>query len=290
MCLDSCWEGRPAHAGARRARHCEKRWHWRAGSRHADENAQLRKAFAALAFFTEEQGLHRSLEIAADLNNIAKVSTLEHAVELKPSANSNAYREYLIKLATTCTEEDESHPNQIEQAALRYGPPQCSSMCHPGLRMVYAVCALHGTSPAAHMSILAVQELLLPVTRKSGAQIGRGWTSADAAEPAGLRRLVANAYLVHVTHLTTGMRIGAAAAEKLDLFPVSPLISSGLSRCQSSAIFEDSWGVRCSPLLRLRAASRKSYNPTGCMPRHAFPVCLRGECVTSFVPWPGSGA
>ena len=89
----------------------------------ADENAQLRKAFAALAFFTEEKGLHRSLEIAADLNNIAKMSTLEHAVELKPSANSNAYREYLIKLASTCTEEDESHPDQIEQAALRWALP-----------------------------------------------------------------------------------------------------------------------------------------------------------------------
>ena len=85
----------------------------------ADDNERLQKAFAALAFFTEERGLHRSLEIAADLNNIAKASTLEHAVELRPSANSNAYREYVMKLSTTCTEEDEDHVEQIEQAALR---------------------------------------------------------------------------------------------------------------------------------------------------------------------------
>ena len=35
-----------------------------------------------------------------------------------------------------------------------------------------------------------------------------------------LCRLLANAYLLHVTHLTTGMRVGAAAAEKLGLFKV----------------------------------------------------------------------
>ena len=40
-------------------------------------------------------------------------------MELRPSANSSAYREYLLKLATTCTEEDEDHVEQIEQAALR---------------------------------------------------------------------------------------------------------------------------------------------------------------------------
>ena len=74
-----------------------------------------------MGHFTEENGLHRSLEIAADLNNIAKTSTLEHAVVLKPSANSNAYREYLIRLVNTCTEEDESESEKIEEAALRCG-------------------------------------------------------------------------------------------------------------------------------------------------------------------------
>ena len=48
-------------------------------------------------------------------------------MELRPSANSNAYREYLLKLATTCTEEDEDHVEQIEQAALRCDTlPLCS--------------------------------------------------------------------------------------------------------------------------------------------------------------------
>lgn len=36
-------------------------------------------------------------------------------------------------------------------------------------------------------------------------------------------RLLANAYSLHIAHLTTGMRIGATAAEKLDLFPVRAL-------------------------------------------------------------------
>ena len=36
-------------------------------------------------------------------------------------------------------------------------------------------------------------------------------------------RLLANVYAVQVTHLTTGMRIGSAAAEKLNLFKLGAL-------------------------------------------------------------------
>ena len=107
----------------------------------ADKNESLKRAFAALAFFTETRGLHRSLEIAADLNSIAKVSTLEHAIELRPSANSNAYKEYLLKLAESCTEKDVSHPEQIEEAALRY-----NDICHPH---ALCMCKAHAMSHAS---------------------------------------------------------------------------------------------------------------------------------------------
>lgn len=117
----------------------------------ADENESLKRAFAALAFFTETKGLHRSLEIAADLNSIAKVSTLEHAIELKPSANSNAYKEYLVKLAESCTEEDVSHPEQIEEAALRY-----NDMCHP---YALCMCKAHAMSHASQQDLDCPQGL-----------------------------------------------------------------------------------------------------------------------------------
>lgn len=85
------------------------------------DSESLDRAFAALACFGEDRGLDRSLEIAADLNNIAKVSTLKDAVELLPSPNASAYADYLCRLGLLCTEEDE--PAKIEEAALRCVPP-----------------------------------------------------------------------------------------------------------------------------------------------------------------------
>jgi hypothetical protein len=77
----------------------------------------LERAFAALAFFTEARGLDRSLEIAADLNNIARTTEIRDAFELRPTANARAYAEYVFSLALRCTEADEAP--EIEQAALR---------------------------------------------------------------------------------------------------------------------------------------------------------------------------
>ena len=59
----------------------------------------------------------RSLEIAADLNNMAKASDLEQGAELEPSGNAAAYADYVGRLGLLCTEEDD--PGRIEDAALR---------------------------------------------------------------------------------------------------------------------------------------------------------------------------
>ena len=91
------------------------------------DSESLDRTFAALAFFGENWGLDRSLEIAADLNNIAKVSTLKDAVELLPSPNASAYADYLCRLGLLCTEEDE--PAKIEEAALRCLPQPTASDC-----------------------------------------------------------------------------------------------------------------------------------------------------------------
>lgn len=88
---------------------------------HAGDSESLERVFAALSCFGEDRGLDRSLEIAADLNNMAKVSTLEHPAELSPSPNACAYAEYLCRLGLLCTEEDDTE--KIEEASLRWGAP-----------------------------------------------------------------------------------------------------------------------------------------------------------------------
>lgn len=87
----------------------------------------LGKVFKALECFAEERGLDRSLEIAADLNNIAKASTLSEPVELSPSPNAQTYADYLCRLGLLCTEEDEAA--EIEEAALRCGGPPEPYFC-----------------------------------------------------------------------------------------------------------------------------------------------------------------
>lgn len=59
----------------------------------------------------------RSLEVAADLNSLAKASRLDAPAELEPSANAAAYAAYVGRLGMLCTEEDD--PARIEDAALR---------------------------------------------------------------------------------------------------------------------------------------------------------------------------
>ena len=88
----------------------------------AGDSELLERVFTALGCFSEERGLDRSLEIAADLNNIAKASTLTEPIELAPSPNAQAYADYLCRLGLLCTEEDEAA--EIEEAALRFGGPQ----------------------------------------------------------------------------------------------------------------------------------------------------------------------
>ncbi|KAK9826825.1 hypothetical protein WJX81_004535 [Elliptochloris bilobata] len=123
-----------------------------ASTEHYGDSGSGRGVFAALERFGEAAGLDRSLDIAADLNNIARSSTLEGPIHLVPGEDAQAYCAYLGGLSTQCME-----AGTLEE-------------------------------------------------RCDGAQ-----------------RLLANAYSLHIAHLTTGMRIGAAAAEKLDLFPVRAL-------------------------------------------------------------------
>jgi hypothetical protein len=98
--------------------------------RAGDTREALECAFAALGFFTEEHGLARSLEISADLNNIARTSTTQRdALELRPSANARAYADYIARLGLRCTEGED--PDEIETAALRWPLPPLAMIDPP---------------------------------------------------------------------------------------------------------------------------------------------------------------
>ncbi|KAK9817905.1 hypothetical protein WJX72_004033 [[Myrmecia] bisecta] len=124
-----------------------------ANTEHYGDQESGKGVWAALDRFTESRGLDRSLEVAADLNNLAKASSLP-AQELAPQASpqAEAYGSYVSRLGRECVE---------------------------------------------------------------------GETLAERRQ-AGLR-LLANAYCVQLTHLTSGMRIGASAADKLGLAPIRAL-------------------------------------------------------------------
>ncbi|KAL3136926.1 hypothetical protein ABBQ32_006532 [Trebouxia sp. C0010 RCD-2024] len=105
-------------------------------------------AFEAVACFGESAGLDRSLQIASDLDNLAKASSITNrSFEVNPTQQAVACCEYIARLGAIAGEEQEEEYRQ--EAVLR---------------------------------------------------------------------LITMAYGLHVAHLTTGMRIGSAAAEKLNLF------------------------------------------------------------------------
>lgn len=110
-------------------------------------------AFKAAACFGESCGLDRSLQIASDLDSLAKASSISNrSVEIEPTQQAVACCEYIARLGDIAGEEQEE--SLREEAALR---------------------------------------------------------------------LVTMAYGLHVAHLTTGMRIGSAAAEKQNLFAARAL-------------------------------------------------------------------
>lgn len=179
-------------------------------------------AFAAISYLGRSSGLFRAAEIAEDLAAISRTTPEgvpaggEGAAgkatssgsasaapripppDVKPSASASATARYLLALGSRAAREVVLEAE--EEAAGQGGG---------------------GEGGVIPRSSLKEEKLLRRRRRRQGEGPGRAEESSGAAAtPASASaalRLLANCYALQVTHLTTGMRVGASASEALGL-------------------------------------------------------------------------
>ena len=164
----------------------------------SSSSQQRLAAFAALSYLGSSSGLCRASEIAEDLDAILRTST-----EWKEAASSSS-----------------GGAGKGASSPAPPPPPKPSASARATARYLFAL-----GSRAAREVVAEVEEEKRGGSRgpppfRGGAPGRRDKGGGDSQPPASASaalRLLANCYSLHVTHLTTGMRVGASASEALGL-------------------------------------------------------------------------